>query len=444
MGGVPRIGMVEGRARWTDWLHALLLGLTIYAAAHDSATIYVHMPDPAWLGGWLAPGAAIANLLLWLATASGEQRREGLVAIVGIPVLPSIAAALLTLYGLYYSLTVGAPFAWIQPTLSCAATVVLLQALAATRRPIRPLIIGLSAAGVCICAEGLVHLFSRVDDPNKLMIVTGNRWASGDPFFANRLGNGALPYPTLLVSLFLVFASLALGLGGTARTWPGRLLAMAAYALNATCAWLTASRAGIVILVLLTLVHIAVAALGRTRSPQLARFVGVGAAAGCVLFAGIVAKLVLTKGSILRADGSLSSRVKMWRVCWHVFRSRPLVGGGPGAFLAGWRTFIRSWDYPEYSVPHSLYFGILSEGGLSLLAVAAALFVGLVQQTWAVVRSANNTDARLVTAYALGLLAVLAHDLNENSLQMHPMYLLTASFAGIVLGLRRATEIGRL
>lgn len=433
--------MVNDRPRWRDWVHAVLLGITLYAAAHDSATIYVHMPDPAWLGGWLAPGLAIANLLLWIAAAPAEERREGLRSLTRVPALPAAAAGLLALYGLYYSRAVGAPLsAWLQPALSCAATFTLVQALAATRRPARPLYIGLSMASVCICTEGLIHLFSRVDDPGKLIIVTGNRWASGDPFAA-RLGNGALPYPTLLVSLFLVFASLALGLAAAARTGPGRLLAVAVYALNGACVWLTASRGGIVLLVLLTLVHVALAALGRARRPALARFVGAGAIAAGLLFAGIVVRLVLTRGSILRADGSLSSRVKMWRVCWRIFQSSPLTGGGPGAFREGWRGFIRRWDYPEYSVPHSLYFGILSEGGLLLFALAAALFLGLAHETWQAARISTKTDKVLVISFALGLLAVLAYDLNENSFQMHPMYVLTAAFAGIVIGLRHNRAI---
>lgn len=425
-------------------IHALLLGLTVYVAAHDSATIYPNMPDPTWLGGWLSPALALANMLLWLVTTHTAERQGALHAIARLPVVPAAAAALLALYGLFYTLaTHGSVVGWVHVTATCVCVFVLAAGLTANRVSVRTLAAGLSAGGIAVCAEGLFRLLSRVRSPEQLMAVSGSRYASGDPFFANRLGNGSLPYPTLLVSLFLVFGSLALGLAVTSRAWPQRLLAAAVWLLNGTCAWLTASRGGMALFILMSLAHGAAAALWRARRPQISRAVAAISIAAATLFAGLVGRLVLTKGSILRADGSLSSRVKMWRICWHAFRANPLTGGGPGAFREGWRAFIRANPYPEYSVPHSLYFGMLCDGGLALFALAAALFVGAAMETWRVVRSPiAESDRRLLLAYSLGLLAVLAHDLNENSFQIHSICLLSATFAGIVIGLR-SNQTGR-
>jgi len=438
--------MVTGRTPAGDqWqalpaLHALLLGLTVYVAAHDSATIYVHMPDPAWLGGWLSPVLAVANLLLRLLTAPPQRRNAVTRALLHPPPVPAAAAGFLALYGLAYTLSTHASLVgWSQITTTCVCCYVLALALATTGESLFTLLSGLSIGGVAICVEGLLQLLPRVRTPEQLMAVNGSRYASGDPFLANRLGNGSLPYPTLLVSLFLVFGSLALGLAATSRTWLARLAALAAWLLNGICAWLTASRGGVAIFILMSLAHGGAAALWHAPRPHLNRAIAAISLTTALLFAGIVARLVLTKGSMLRADGSLSSRVKMWRICWHVFRANPLTGGGPGAFGEAWRAFIRTNSFPEYSVPHSLYFGILCEGGLMLFAAAAALFAGLAVETWRIIKSpVSETDRRLVLAFALGLLAVLTHDLNENSFQMHPIYLLSAVFAAIVIGLRAA------
>jgi len=79
-----------------------------------------------------------------------------------------------------------------------------------------------------------------------------------------------------------------------------------------------------------------------------------------------------------------------------------------------------------------------------LFAGAAVLFVSIVWETWKAVRSPiNENDRRLLLAFGAGILAVLVHDLNENSFQMHPIYLLSCVFAGMVIGIAgRARQQG--
>ena len=424
-------------------LHGLLLGLTLYVAVHDPASIYpsAQDTDTSWGSGWLTPILALANVIVWGLTSSAEEKRLGRQALGRLPIVPALAAGSLLIYSLWYAVSVHAPIlGWAQVAVACAATLLLSSVLFAAGTDGRGVFVGITAAGIAVCAEGLVHLFSRLEDSRQLIALSGVRYGSGDPFLANRLGNGMLPYPTLLVSLLLVFASISLGLAASAERRWGRLLALAAYLVNVVCIWLTASRGGLVILVLLTFAHIGLIASDTLRGanrPSGLRFMSAGAGCLMALITGFIARLVLTRGSILRADGSLSSRVHMWRICWRVFTQNPLTGGGPGAFQHAWRVYIQHAPYPEYAVPHSLYFGILCEGGIILMAAVAALFCGIALEVWRIARSNGPvTERRLLLAFALGLLAVLVHDLNENSFQMHAIYLLSCVFAGMVIGIR--------
>jgi len=339
----------------------ILAGLTVYVAAHDPASIYANLENGAWGGGWITPGLALINLILWLILVPAAVRRSAMLGLSRIPAAAALAGAFFVFYGFGYRSAVHAPVTlWIQMVAACLATALLSYFLFTTGASARPILRGITLGGAALCVEALIHLFSRVETPHQLIALTGNRAASGDPNLANRLGNGMLPYPTLLVSLLLIFASIALGLAVVEKRWQNRLLAVAAYCLNAVCMWLTASRGGVILLALLSLSHLAFSAAEPRKYPSFNKMLAAGAAAAIAIISLFVLKLGLTRGSVLRADGSLASRVHMWRVCWRIFKENPITGGGPGAFLEAWIPYSRKVHYPAYVVPHSLYFGMLS------------------------------------------------------------------------------------
>lgn len=431
------------------FLHLWLFAAAVYVAAHDPASIYAVTVDTSWGGGWLWPGLIWGNALLWFGYT---QRRiplppEGGSLLRSLPLylwLPALAfAALSTVYA------VGAgrlTARWGAEAVAYPLTVLMMAdifrrtqwmpsaegepAQPSNRHPSRPLLLGLAVAGAAVCVEGMVALFTREgNDLGLLVIFPRFLRSTSRPYAEYRLGGDGLPYPTLLASLLLVFAAVSLGLVAGAKTKGERTAWWGLWALLALCMGLTASRAGVIFLLLMTLAH-AARRRGVWRSAALGSMARLGT--------GVALALIEAPGRFLRGDGSLRSRFHMWRVCLRIARNHLLVGGGPDAFSIAWPDYARRFGYPHYVVPHSLYFGLLAEGGLLLLTAAGLLIAGVAREVGFVLRSAAPSAAREgLLALALGLTAALAHDLIENACRTAPLYLLGCALAGMAVGMRR-------
>jgi O-antigen ligase len=304
-----------------------------------------------------------------------------------------------------------------------------MAALCARTGEVRPFFQALTAAGVALCLEAVARLLQRSPDPAALLASFPFLRLTSNPDIEGRLGGVPLPYPTMFVSLLIVFASVALGLLRLAKTPGERLLWGGAFGLNALCIVMTGSRAGLVYFLVMTLLHLA------QRSAAWRRIAFGGAV---LLFGGVLLLLARSHGGLLRGDASLKARFHMWRVCLKIARDNPLFGGGPNAFPTRWHEYARYYGYPDYSVPHSLPMSLLADGGLLMLAMAALLLTGLAQGVRDLRRSTAPREAReLVSSLALGLAITLAHDLIETSFRMISIYLLTAALAGMLLGLER-------
>jgi O-antigen ligase len=417
-------------------LQAWLLAAMVYVGAHDAASIFAGTQDAAWPRGGLLPALALLNVALWLAwtrprlkTPAAKAKARAVSPLLWVP------AAYFALISLLYAAQTGALIDWCIGAVALVSTVLVMAALCARTDDVRPFFQALTAAGVVLCLEAVARLLQRSGDPAALLASFPFLRLSSNPDIESRLGGVPLPYPTMFVSLLIVFASVALGLLRLAKTPGERALWGSAFGLNALCIVMTGSRAGLIFFLVMTLLHLA-------QRGEAWRRAAIGGAV--FLFGAALLLLARSRGGLLRGDASLKSRFHMWRVCLKIARDNPLFGGGPNAFLTRWQAYARYYGYPDYSVPHSLPMSLLADGGLLMLTMAALLLTGMAQSVRDVLRSSAPREAReLVFSLALGLATTLAHDLIETSFRMVSIYLLTAALAGMLLGLQRRNRIGK-
>jgi hypothetical protein len=397
-----------------------LLGATIFLAAHNAS----------W-ARWLFPAVALLNGALWLYTSLVKtEARSTWPALLKTPPAILIPGLYFAVIGLLFAFRTGLEPAWpVVATAAYGATFLVAVGLSASTYDLRPLFRSLTLAGVAICIEALAEMWARTPDPGWLLSPV--RWWHDPGSFHTtmRMGMGSLPWASRLAALLNLIAACTMGLFTLSKRRWEKVLYGAAIGLFALGIFFSGTRSALIIMVAILLVLSA-------RKPGWGRRIAGGLAIAGVLMLGVMATM---RRSPIRGDGSMRGRLQMWKLCVEMARKYPLFGSGPNAFRKAWPAYATEhvYGFTGFQDPHSIYFLMLSDGGLLALAMAASVVVGVLWEGWKLSRSKLPTGSMtLLFTLGLGMLAVLVNDLVDISLMLPMMQLLALILCGIVAGYR--------
>ena len=201
------------------------------------------------------------------------------------------------------------------------------------------------------------------------------------PDEAGRLASGALD-PNYLAAVLVGGIFLSLGLAAASKRGTGAsLLGLAGAAFCLLSLFLTASRGGLVALIVAALAAIAFGGRWRGLVAVLALLFAFG---GYLYFATIAPQSDRDRISQVTQGeaGTQEGRATIWKVGWRMFEAQPVEGVGAGNFpTAALKYVVRPGQAPrsdrlisEPAVAHNTYLGVLAELGL----VGGALFFSLI------------------------------------------------------------------
>lgn len=271
-----------------------------------------------------------------------------------------------------------------------------------------------------------------------------------DPILAQHLkATGLIGNPNVVGSFMALAAVIlvvaAVRVRGLRRWWYllGAIVATGSVLVSLTRTALFALAAGLVLL-----------AVGRSRKRAAAGLVAVAVLFGAgVVFRVPLVLRVLEVPKLAREGGlevATSGRVAPTLVAWEMFRDRPLIGVGPGAYRYGYTEYktrvrrqygaaIAGTTPTIFGDAHNDHVQMLAEVGLPGFLLFAAFLVAL----WLAVRRGEGDDVRQRIARTLvvplgGAFVVLA-------LAQFPLHLavtrhLLVTFAGLVVGWSRSWE----
>jgi O-antigen ligase len=136
--------------------------------------------------------------------------------------------------------------------------------------------------------------------------------------------------------------------------------------------------------------------------------------------------------------GTTFFRLKLWRSSLRMIRDRPLLGVGPGNFLAAYRTrYVLPAAWEEFSLehPHSIYLDHWTR--LGLLGVVAGVAVQ-VSFWWRLGRRSERDP--LTVGLAGSMAALLAHGLVDNAIFFPDLALAFFLLLALAVGERRTTD----
>jgi hypothetical protein len=134
-------------------------------------------------------------------------------------------------------------------------------------------------------------------------------------------------------------------------------------------------------------------------------------------------------------DPGNDGRFPLWRVAWHRFQARPVLGQGAGTFENSWDRYRPQGSYFVVNA-HSLYLENLDELGIVGLALLVAVFVLFLVVTLA---RARGPDRPIYAAVFAVMLAWVIHAGVDWDWQMPVVTIVVFSLAGFVLA-RAAPE----
>jgi hypothetical protein len=411
-----RIGVKPG----PFWINQCLLGATVFLAAHNAN----------W-ARWLFPVIALLNGALWVILSfTKPDARNTWPALLKTPLTILIPGLYFAVIGILFASRTGLDLTWpILATAAYGATFLVAAGLSASTYDLRPLFRSLTLAGVVICIEALAEMWARTPDPGWLLSPV--RWWHDPGSFHTtmRMGMGSLPWASRLAALLNLIAACTMGLFSLAKRLWEKVLYGAAIGLFALGIFFSGTRSALIIMVAIMLVLSA-------RKPGWGRRIAGGLGVLGVLMLAVMATM---RRSPIRGDGSMRGRLQMWKLCVEMGRKYPLFGSGPNAFRKAWPAYATEhvYGFTGFQDPHSIYFLMLTDGGLVMLGMMASVVTGVMWESWKLFRSKLPTGSMtLLFGLGLGLLGVLVNDLVDISLMLPMMQLLAVILCGIVVGYR--------
>jgi len=192
--------------------------------------------------------------------------------------------------------------------------------------------------------------------------------------------NTLLGEPNALASLMASALPVLVYLALAERSRPLKLIAIALAPIVVGGIVFTGSRTGV-----LSVLGVAVYLALHSRRKALA--IGAIALMVAMTFAALPQdrrERILSIGNY-NEDGSAVGRFRAWQAALQMFADRPLLGVGPGGFMAAHGDVYSSRSHPSYLDAHNLFFQIIAEIGL-LGLIAFGTFVALVIRNQVVAR----------------------------------------------------------
>jgi len=197
--------------------------------------------------------------------------------------------------------------------------------------------------------------------------------------------------------------------------------------------FLSASRAGIIVVVLEFALLAFLSQVHRMRRKQLVRSTATGLlAGGMILWLGVTK--ALERFELLAHQGvSRELRVSMDEDTWRIFRDHPLTGTGLGTLIAVYPRYESFYNGTTVDHAHNDFLELLSDTGL-VGGVCGALFIGLLfRRGFANFQVAAGGSARaLVAGPLVGCAGMLLHSFVDFNLHIPSnalIFLLLASLA---------------
>jgi hypothetical protein len=314
---------------------------------------------------WNAMGALAAMGVVLCARIAGDAERPPLLRTAGAAAIPTLGL------GVYLTYSRGALAA-----VGCG--LIVLAVLAPTWEQVRPIVLGVVAAGVTAA------IASRLDGVASLGGSVGHREAQGTAMLA------------ILAAITAAAAAAQARTARSGRTGPLPLGRWSRYVVPA----------GVIAAVALALFPYAAAVVSERGSGDANPAFGATAS---------------------RFGSVGSNRYSYWRVAFRTFADHPLAGQGAGSFRVDW---LRERPFRE-SVrdAHSLYFETLSELGLVGFVLLGCLLAGVVLA----LRRGLTADRALFVGPTAGLVVWVVHAGVDWDWEMPGLTLVAMVLAGMVL-----------
>jgi O-antigen ligase len=197
--------------------------------------------------------------------------------------------------------------------------------------------------------------------------------------------------------------------------------------------FLSASRAGIIVVVLEFALLAFLSQVHRTRRKRLLRAAAIGLlAGGMILWLGVTK--ALERFELLAQEGvSRELRVAMDKDTWRIFEDHPLTGTGLGTLVAVYPRYASFYNGTTVDHAHNDFLELLADTGL-VGGVCGALFIGLLfRRGFANFQVAAGGSARaLVAGPLVGCAGMLLHSFADFNLHIPSnalIFLLLASLA---------------
>lgn len=165
---------------------------------------------------------------------------------------------------------------------------------------------------------------------------------------------------------------------------------------------------------------------------------------------------VISSISNISTDASNTERINRWNSALRMWKERPLLGWGPGAYMFQYAGFQLSREMTIISTrggdmgnAHSEFLGPLAEQGVPGLLLIVALVVVMIQTALRIINDRTHFDARarlLVTGAVLGLITYWVHGLLNNYIEIEkaaiPMFALLAVITAVDLYYKQDAPTG--
>lgn len=296
---------------------------------------------------------------------------------------------------------------------------------------LRPFACGIAGTGLMIVIEGGLRL-SRV--PNAEWLLTGAAYLRSvhlpngvDPM-SYRLGSASLLHPNFVAEQLIIASAAMMGLLFSSKKNPERTVWIVLLILMLTGMYLTGSRFGLIVFVLMGVIYLA-------RLHPLA-WIG-SASAGSLIMMGVLFITRRSLATLFGADGSLRARYNEWRACLVILKRSPVFGEGPNGFLKEWGGFgMQYGEYARYVDVDGLLPACAADGGLTMIAMAIMLLVGAILQTRKTASLMPDAlQAHLLVAIGFGTgFALILDFLNYAFHYYLCMHLLLCIHAGLLVG----------
>lgn len=358
--------------------------------------------------------------VLLLLLSSGISIRKSIVNYaLAVFLLVNIFALLLSVWKAESALEVG---------LIGSYMLVLLSASSASNRNLMRLAAHLlTAAGAGIAVFGLAKYFSGAESEVEALKATGfaaearQLAAMADRASANFVSANSF------AGFLILLIPLAIGLWFFERDIKLRIWLGVALAIMSTALFYTFSKGGILALSLSLIVMLAGGAKTKPklRVPMLALAGAAGVGVPLYIFR------FFFNNNWIAVVGNVAGRVELWSDAWHIFRTHPILGVGPGAFGTALVRFQSSSVYSPYV--HNTYLQIAAETGIAgfMTFILAMLFLLIL--VWRRAGMAMGRERWLHLSFLAALTGFLVHNAVDYTWFVPGVALLFWLIAGLAL-----------